>query len=423
MKVGVVGAGIAGMSAAWALAEDHEVTLYEANDTLGGHSRTVRVPTERGLASAATGFRFIIRESYPHVLALLELLEVPYREVLLDVTITRPGHETLVLPPRRPTHLLPLLRSGPRREVLAFRRFTESNRRYPQHLRGLSLEAYLQRLGFRTEHIDELLIPIVANSWGADPEIMRRFPAYNVAKLIASPGIIEVVGGNATTIAAIAAQLGNVEVRVGEAIRGLARANDGEVGVRVLEADGNWRQFDRVVLATEAHVAGRLVADFDPRWHTLLGGFEHFPARIAIHRDPSYMPAQRRDWSTVNLRCAAPDALGTMTMWCGKREGLDVFRSWLGPDDPRPRGTVYEESFRHLVVDSACVERQRQLAKLQGHRGLHVAGMYAGDADNHDGALSSALPIADALAPNSRVAASLRAGARRHAREPERLAG
>src|SRR5262249_13000268 len=127
VRVGIIGAGVSGMTAAWMLQDDHEVTLIDGSPRLGGHVESVPVQVDGITVHAELGPRFFFDSAYPSFLALLRLLGVPLRwsDARSSFTDVATGH-TVVLPPRSLRELASHLRS-PRlaRHMLSLRRLIQ----------------------------------------------------------------------------------------------------------------------------------------------------------------------------------------------------------------------------------------------------------------------------------------------------------
>jgi predicted NAD/FAD-binding protein len=171
-------------------------------------------------------------------------------------------------------------------------------------------------------------------------------------------------------------------------------------GFSIDTGDGTPASFDRVVLATDAREAHRLVSP-NPQLAPIareLGRYEYFDTTIAIHGDRTLMPENPRDWSVVNVRWDGTHS--ALSVW-NPRAGLPVFKSWVSFDERLPEPLYAVARYEHGAITPEYFDAQRRLAPLQGTHGLWVAGLYAADADSHESALRSAVAVARELAPGS----------------------
>ncbi|MGZ5764500.1 MAG: FAD-dependent oxidoreductase [Usitatibacter sp.] len=404
MRVAIVGAGLAGMASAYFLRSSHQVTLFERAPELGGHASTVTVMCAGEPVAVDLGFHYFFKDTYPCFLALLRILGVEPRWVPGRFTIVDARGRSLVLPPRSLRQLADVLRDPRRlRWLLCYERLCrESGAIVAAEDWSSTLEELLQARGYPAAFGPELLYPFVAASWGAKLADVRHLPAYDVCKVMLHParkmGFYEFSGGSATYVRALAQALSGVRIELGVGVARLTRAGE---GYRIDDDQGHVHAFDAVVLATESFTAAALLADLPEarERHDLLALFRHFEAEIVVHGDVSVMPHRREDWSAVVQHHHATAAW--MTDWPGARQNVPVFRSWLPQGQPEPRDVYVRRTFRHLLVGKDNRDLQRRLAALQGRDRLWTVGMYNVDVDNHESALTSAVVMARALAPDS----------------------
>jgi predicted NAD/FAD-binding protein len=385
---------------------DAEVTLFERDAVLGGHAQSIDVDTPAGRITVDTGFRFFFPTTYPNLLALLSALGVPWQEHPATLTFRTGDGRPIVTPPRGAAQLLRLVTS-PRNLAcaLSFLWFVQAGRRVVQNGDwSLSLDQYLDQAHVPQWVARSYLVPALAGCWGAPIEDMRRFPAYDVLKVMrqgktGGVSFLDVVGGARAYVAALIQGLAKVvNVRTGEPVQRVERRGASWV---VRGASGREDLFDAVVIATPAwDVAGLFGDDARPAVAEVARGFTWFDTEITVHRDRSLMPARGEDWGSMNLRFDG--ARVWSTEWSGQERNVDVFRTWMQPGDAEPRGLVRRVVFKHLVVDEGSRARQLEIARLQGTDGVYLAGMYTTDIDNHESAVSSAITVAKALTPRSR---------------------
>jgi len=409
MRVGIIGAGVSGMTAAWMLRDDHDVTLMDRAARLGGHVETLPITVGRDTVHAELGPRFFFDSAYPYFLGLLRLLGAPIRWSDAMASFTHvPGAHTIVLPPKTPRHVASLLRS-PRtvRHLLSLRRLiSEQPRVAAGRDFATTFEEYLVRGEYPAAFGPEFVYPFLAACWGAPLEQLRQFPVYSLLKGMPpgnKPGFYEVAGGMGEYVRRFGEALGATEVRLGAGIR---RIEGGEK-LAVEDDRGERHLFDRLIVATSARDAAVLLRGVAGagELQAAIASFGHFDTEIVIHGDAGFMPPDRRDWAHTNLFVEGEAAW--MSDWQGLRQGVSVFRTWLPKGRALPRPLYGHRTFHHLLMSPENAVLQRRIAALQGVAGVWVTGMYAVDVDNHESALLSALVPVMALAPRSKNLARL----------------
>ncbi len=270
MRIAIVGAGIAGLGSAWLLQKQgHAVTLFEANDYLGGHTHTVDVTLDGLTAPVDTGFLVFNDRTYPHLVALFDELGVASvpSEMSFSARIDAAGLEwagtsvaSLFAQPRS------ALRPDFWRMLADIARF---NRETTALLEGdglwsISLGEYLDERGFRAPLRDWYLLPMAAAIWSSPRKDILDFPLPTFVRFCHNHGLLSirnrpqwrtVQGGGREYVAKIAARL--PDVRRATPVQRIRR---GAVGVDI-EAAGRVERFDEVVLACHSDQARRLLAD------------------------------------------------------------------------------------------------------------------------------------------------------------------
>ena len=409
MRIGIIGAGISGMAAAWMLQDEHQVTLFDQNPRLGGHVETLPITVDGHTVDAELGPRFFFDASYPYFVALLDMLGVRLRWVEARVSFTDLRRGSAVVMPPRSLHHLAAYARDPRivRHMLSLRRLIDEQ---PAVSRArdytVSFQQYLAQRGFPPSFGPELVYPFLAACWGTSIEHIMDFPAYSLLKGMprgTRVGFYEVEGGMAHYIRALGNRLGRVDVRVGTRVRRIDRRNC----FFVEDAHGGWHPFDQLVVATPTRDAASLLGGVAcaKEMRAAVAAFGHFDVEIAIHGDPSFMPRDRRDWCHNNL--FVDGGATWMTDWQGIGSGAPVFRTWLPEGRAQPSPLYARRHFHHVLMTPENAVLQRRIAAVQGDAGLWVTGMYAVDIDNHESALLSAIVPVRALSPRSKNLRSL----------------
>lgn len=405
MRIAIIGGGVSGMATAWFLQHGHEVTLFDRDSHLGGHVLTCPVLIGNSRVHAETGPRFFFDVSFPYFLALLRLLDL--RLTWCEARIAffnRERRHTLVLPPRSLRQVFALLRSPTvLRHVLCLNRLSKATHTVAQGKSwSLTLREYLQRNGYPASFGPGFIYPFLSACWGVSLAEIQEFPAYTLLKgMQRSPGqpagTYEIEGGMSEYMRAFGRELTRVELRLGVGVRCIRHSD----GFQIEDEHGHEHRFDQVVVATSARDAVPLLSGLPPAEDLLavIRRFRHFETEIIVHGDPAFMPPRRADWSHINLFDEGDHAW--MTDWSGWRHGLPVFRTWMPPRRPPPAPLYCRRRFHHLIMTPENILLQRRIAALQGRAGIWIVGMYAVDVDNHESALLSAVPLAQALAPES----------------------
>ncbi len=409
MRVAIVGGGSSGLVAAWFLENDHQVTLYEKEDRLGGHAHTVNLEVAGEAVAIDAGFEFISDNMFPVFMRLLKLLNVPVKPFPMLATQydTRNG-DFRMLPPIHgrqifwdaltPRRSLDLLRFA---YVLRALRGIMKRRDT-----SVTVEQFLDRLPLSAAFKTQFMLPYLQAQWGVTTDNIKRFADYDAARYsylgfqqgLSANAWKEISGGTQTYINLLASALTQTRIFIRAGIHSICRENDEYL---VTTEHGQTESYDHVVMATNAHQAAAALATLSEAQEVsrLLKQFNYFDTTIAIHGDTRLMPPQRKHWSTVNIRFDG--TYSQLTIWKHWLSKALVFRSWVTHDERLPEPLYALVKFMHPKVDLAYFEAQKALRVHQGANNLWIAGLYTHDVDSHESAVMSAVNVARALAPDS----------------------
>ena len=404
LNIAVVGSGISGLSAAWLLGKKHRVTLFEADQRIGGHSHTVDV----GGVAVDTGFIVYNEATYPNLTALLHHLKVVSdpTEMSFAVSLNDGAHEYSgsglrgVLAQKR-NALRPRFWAM-LRDLL---RFYREAPRDQAALGDESLDQYLTRNGYSMAFREDHLYPMAAAIWSSPALGIRDYPAgafiafcrnHNLLKTGRRPPWHTVRGGSRSYVEALLGQFSGT-VRSGTAVQRIVRDS---AGVTVQSATGSER-FDHVVIAAHADQALAMLAQPDPSERELLGKFEYARNEAVLHSDPALMPQRRRVWSAWNFLAGRdPAASPAVTYWMNQLQRLDTEQPMLvtlNPlTPPDPALVHWHGTYLHPVFDSAAIAAQKHLWSLQGRHNTWFCGAYFGAGFHEDG-LQAGLAVAEQL--------------------------
>jgi predicted NAD/FAD-binding protein len=411
LRVAVIGTGISGMSAAWLLSQRHDVTVYERNERMGGHSHTVDVAVGKHITPVDTGFIVYNQTTYPNLTALFELLEVPTAPSCMSFAVSIDGGGLEY----SGTGLAGMLVQ--RRNIFRprfWRMLADIRRFYQQAAADLAaLEAteatlgdYLDRRGYGRAFRDDHLLPMAGAIWSAPPQAMLDYPAASFIRFQANHGLLQirdrpqwrtVTGGSRSYVERLTARFRH-RVKLGVAAKRVRRFG-GEVGV--VDASSRIQKFDHVVIAAHADEALALLEDASAAERSVLGAFRYSENRAVLHRDASLMPKRRGAWSSWNyIGGRGRDSTCTVTYWMNRLQNLTVPDNLfvtLNPEfEPDPRTVSNIDIYHHPLFDAAAIRAQRRLWSLQGVHNTWFCGSYFGAGFHEDG-LQSGLAVAEAL--------------------------
>ena len=422
-RVAVVGAGIAGLSAAWRLAQVPDrcqVTLFEADPRFGGHAHTVDLTLDGVTHGVDTGFLVFNHATYPGLVRLFEQLQVPTApsDMSFSVQVPATGLEwsgsnlDTVFAQRR--NLLRPAFWGLLRELLRFNR--ETTALAEQGLEGTlqqSIGEFLDARGYGAAFREGYLLPMLGCIWSCPTDQMLRFPVATMIRFCHNHGLIRVSdrpqwhtvrGGSRAYVRRMLATI--PDARAGTPVRAVRRVppDSGSAGVW-LDTDQGSERFDAVVLAGHTDQSLALLGDqarADER--ALLGAIRYQRNRAVLHTDASVLPRRRKAWAAWNY-VRSPELAQEQSAVClhyliNRLQPLPWQRPVLVSLNPQAEpaaGTVHGEfAYEHPVFDQAAIAAQARLPQIQGRGRVWYAGAWTRYGFHEDG-LRSGLAAADAL--------------------------
>ena len=410
-RIAVIGSGISGASAAWALSAHHDVTIYEADSRPGGHTATVDVDYEGTPIAVDTGFIVYNELNYPDLTHLFAHLGVATHESSMGFSLSLDrgrlewcGESYRSVFAQKRNVLSPaFLRML--REIFRFNRICTQDRDSGV-LGRATIGDYLRMRKFSDAFRDDYLIPMAAAIWSTPRMKMLDFPADTFISFFENHRLIHderpvwrtVTGGARTYLSHLLRPLDR-QLKLGRPVDAILRDQFGVTVWSRGEAD----RFDEVVIASHSDQALAMLADASDLEKRLLGAIPYRPNRVVLHRDPRLMPKRRAAWSAWNyLRESKGEGEPevSVTYWMNRLQGIPnetpLFVSLNPVVEPRGELVFGEWSYEHPQFDARALSAQLRLDEIQGRRRAWFAGAWTGYGFHEDG-LRSGLDAAIAL--------------------------
>lgn len=415
MRIAVIGTGVAGSTAAWALTtgSEHDLVVYEASDRLGGHCATVDVPCPQGLVPVDTGFIVYNELNYPNLTQLFSHLGVETQPAPMSFSVSVDGGAfewaaqagsklNGVFAQRRnivsPAHLRML------GDIWRFSRNAVIDLAQGG-LADLSLGEYLDRGSFGARFRNDYLLAMGAAIWSTPVERMLDFPAETFVSFFENHRLLSfkrpvwrtVTGGSRRYMERLTRPFAD-RVRLGTSVVRMVRH---DLGVEVTDSRGITEHVDHVVVASHTDQALDLLTDATEEERSVLSAIPYRTNIVHLHSDASLMPIRRAAWASWNLlKTAGPDQGVSVTYWMNRiqslPDALPLFVSLNPPRPPAPEKSFGSWRFDHPQFDHAALAAQRRLAGIQGRRRTWFCGAWTGFGFHEDGVVSG-LRAAQAL--------------------------
>ncbi len=407
MRIAIIGSGISGLTSAYLLCDEHEVVVFEAEDSVGGHTRTVDVKRDGKTYPVDTGFIVFNEKTYPNFITLMRRLGVAWQpsKMSFSVKCEKTGLEfspstlnSLFIQRRN------LLRPAFYRMLWDVRRFKrDSEDLLETEDETLTLEDYLKRRGFSRFFVDHFIIPMGEAIWSADPVQFNRFPARHFAQFFKNHGFLNVreqpqwltiTGGSRQYIAPLTARF-KENVRTGCPVTSVRRHPD---HVALAAGGGAPERFDAAVVAAHSDQALALLSDPSDAERDILGAIRYQENRTVLHTDHSVLPHRRAAWASWNYHIPRK-ALGRVAV----TYDMNILQSIPAPVEfcvslnlearLDPSKIIERIVYHHPVYCPESIAARGRLREINGVNRTYFAGAYWGYGFHEDG-VSSALEVA-----------------------------
>lgn len=430
MKIAVIGSGISGISCAWLLARHaggaHQVTLFEQNDYLGGHTNTIDVTLDGISHPVDTGFLVYNDWTYPNLIAMFKHIgidsapsDMSFGIKLLDGAgrgkLEWCGSNDIRTVFAQPTNLFRPAFLGMLKDLLRFNReataLADRAKTGAAELPG-TLGQYLDANGYGMAFRDWYLKPMAACIWSTPTQKIDEFPLATFINFCRNHGLVSVndrpqwrtvKGGTRSYILRLAAELS--DIRLNARISHIDRADTGVA----IHADSGIAHYDHIVFACHTDQALSLLGDRHDAAAAILEAVPYQPNVAILHTDTRLLPDRPRAWAAWNYMAWHPDAAGERRD-AGTPVSLSYLINRLQPLPfktpvivtmnpliaPDPAKVIKTIQYEHPAFLAGSAVAKRQLRAVQGQRNTWYAGAWTRYGFHEDG-LMSGIAVAKAL--------------------------
>lgn len=400
MKIAIIGTGISGLGAAYLLNPHHDITVYEKNNYVGGHSRTIDVPTGDKQTPVDTGFIVFNNWNYPNLLGLFKELNVPYQksDMSFGVSINNGWLEYasggLFAQKRnwlRPAYYKMLL------DVLRFNKKAEA---YLEKETDITLQECLDQLNMGEWFRRYYLLAMGAAIWSCPIETIMQFPARTFLQFFKNHGLLSInnrpqwytVTGGSREYSSRLIKSFKDKIKLNCGVQNVSTDGD---KIIIKDTKGSTAIYDRVIFSCHADEALKMIEN-PTEFQDIIGAFDYQDNHIITHSDISFMPQQKKCWASwVYLSEEQEDKKKALALsyWMNNLQGLDPAYPLIVTLNPgrRPQEDLIldEHSFSHPIFDQKAIKAQSQIKDIQGKNNMWFCGAYQRYGFHEDGLLSA----------------------------------
>ena len=396
-NIAIIGTGISGLTAAYYLSPHHRVTLFEAEDYIGGHTHTVHISHQGEDAAIDTGFIVFNERTYPRFIRLMDKIGVAYQPTEMSFSVRNDsagieysGTNLNGLFAQRKNianpHFWRLLF-----DIFRFNRQVRTEKDQPT---ALTIGHYLDHQPFGHYFTDNYLLPMISAIWSMGLDDVRDFPLAFFTRFFENHGLLDIInrpqwytikGGSSSYIKPLTSRF-NDRFRLNEPVKALARTPN---GVEIISATAR-EQFDEVILACHADQALTILDNPLPTERRVLDSFRFTQNRVTMHTDTSLMPQQKKAWASWNYLHTKQGKKPTLTYNMNILQRLDTTHTYLVTlnQEIAAEHILFDCIYDHPAYSPAVIDAQKRWADISGVDGLHFCGAYWFNGFHEDGVRS-----------------------------------
>lgn len=408
-KVAVIGSGISGLASAWFLSQSHNVTVFEKNAKLGGHTNTIVVDVDGQNLPVDTGFIVFNRPNYPNLTAMLGHLnletlktEMSFSASIDNGALEYSGNNLNTLFAQR-RNLLSFSHWKMIRQILRFNQQAKSDLKSKENLQ-ISLGEYLKKHGFSERMQSAYLLPMAAAIWSCPVDTMMKFPVGSFLQFFENHGLLNVEdrpqwetikGGSQMYINALLEQT-EFEFYLDSPVKWVEKTDS---RMTVILHNGEKQLFDHVVFASHADQSYAMLPSELQNFFSVMKHFKYQENIAYLHTDLKLMPKRNLAWASWNyLRdTRRSENRVAVTYWMNLLQTIDTptpLLVTLNPLElPDQEKTIQKIVYEHPVFDKPAIDAQQAIKSLQGSHNIWFCGAYLGYGFHEDG-LTSAVNLA-----------------------------
>ena len=406
MKIGVIGSGVSGLVSALTLQEKFEVSLFEKNSKLGGHSNTVTIEQENKKYSVETGFIVLNDKNYPIFTSLLKHLNIGVNNSSMSFSVSVDkgqfeysssyigllGQTKNIIDPKY---------WGMLRDINYF--YTNALKDVKDCPDNETLGQFLKRFNYSNKFIDYHLVPMTASIWSCPTKSILNFPIKSLLVFFENHKLLNIYNrpkwstvnkGSREYVKKIKSLLKG-KIYTNAKVNKISKSKE---GIRVHYQDGI-KTFDKVILACHADQSSEILIENFSEEANLLKDFKYQKNTSILHSDINFMPKRKSVWSSWNYITETGNSGNlSITYWMNELQGINSPKPILLSLNPKilpnPDLIYGQYSYSHPILDNNAINIQKKLSSIQGKNNLWFCGAWTGFGFHEDG-VKSAVEIAN----------------------------
>lgn len=407
MKIAVIGSGIAGNVAAYKLSANHDVTVFEKNSHIGGHTHTHELQIAGKLLSVDTGFIVFNDRTYPNFKRLLKELGVGAQDTQMSFSVKSDAsgleycgsNLNTLFAQRRNIFNVRFYRL-----IVEILRFNKKGKEFIALSEDMTLSQFLHRENFSAYFAQNYLLPMGAAIWSTDPAKMANFPAKFFLRFFANHGLLDiknrpqwhVVPGGSKNYLTPLIQPFKDSIRLNCAVKSVRRADN---GVYISTEHQAEEFFDTAFIASHSDEALNFLSDASDQEQQVLSAIKYQSNEVVLHTDASLLPKRKKAWAAWNYNIGVPNSAGNkeqavaltynMNLLQGLKSSEQICVTLNYSDAIDQSKIIKKLSYHHPIFTPDSVTAQTRQADINGALNCYYCGAYWGNGFHEDGVVSA----------------------------------
>ncbi|WP_217532215.1 NAD(P)/FAD-dependent oxidoreductase [Vibrio metschnikovii] len=420
MKIAIIGSGISGLTCGHYLHQQHDVTIFEANDYIGGHTATVDVELNGQSYAIDTGFIVYNDRTYPNFIKMMNEIGVRGIATQMSFSVRNDangleynGHTITTLFAQKRNWFKPSFYRFIR-EILRFNQLAKAAAADAEHS-VQTLGEFLHHHQFSDYFCENYILPMGAAIWSSSLADMRAFPLTFFLRFFLNHGLLDIThrpqwyvieGGSRAYIEPLTQGFRN-NIRLNAPVEWLRRTGQGIE----LQVHGKIEHFDEVIFACHSDQALVLLSDANHLEHELLGAMGYQANEVILHTDTSLLPKRKAAWASWNYRLAGDvdqeTRLPALTYNMNILQHIDSTETFCvtlnSSESINPNKVLRKFTYHHPVFNRAAIAAQQRKAEISGVNHTWFCGAYWHNGFHEDG-VKSALDVVTRLSAQTNTA-------------------
>tara|TARA_X000000368_G_scaffold393975_1_gene360127 strand:+ start:40 stop:1296 length:1257 start_codon:yes stop_codon:yes gene_type:complete len=404
-RIAIIGSGISGLYASYLLYKDYNITIYEKEKYLGGHTRTLSIEYEKGInLNIDTGFIVFNKQNYPNFTKMLNELNIDIGDSDMSFAVTSDKEEDLEIKYSNISSFF-----ADKKNIFSYKHYNllyninkfnylsnKSLNNINKNVRNITLGEFLKGNNFNNFFIENYIVPMGSSIWSCKPAQILQFPYLSYARFMNNHGLLSInnqpqwhyiKNGSKTYVNSLVAHI-NAKIRPNSEVKEVIKTNN---GAKIITSDSN-DEYDYVFFCNHPNEVTNIGKNLSNNQNDVLKGIKYSKNEVVLHKDSSIMPRNYKCWASWVYK-KTKNKQPILSYWMNSLQEIDkkhpIFVS-LNPQDQIREDKIFNRHvLEHPLFDITARKAQNLMPLIQGENNSFFCGAYNKYGFHEDGVVSS----------------------------------